>query len=98
MSSFLRRLGRTLAGEEWTWPLAFSQPFNYLLRRLSQTGLRRTLAGGHWAWAALGLAAFALRRARRPVADVRTLRIRPGERIVVGLVPSDTSPGTADTA
>ncbi len=71
---------------------------NYLLRRLSQTGLRRTLAGGHWAWLALALAAFVLRRARRPLADVRMLRIRPGERYVVGLVPGGSAPDANDPA
>jgi MYXO-CTERM domain-containing protein len=71
---------------------------NYLLRRLSQNGLRRTLAGGHWAWAALALAAYALRRARRPVADVRMLRIRPGERFVVGLVSRTSTSDATDPA
>ncbi len=71
---------------------------NYLLRRLSQTGLRRTLAGEHWAWLALAVAAFALRRARRPVADVQMLRIRPGERYVVGLVPRRSASDATDPA
>ena len=56
-----------------------------LLRRLSRSGFRRGMAGEHWAWFALALAAFALRRARRPSEDVTTLELRAGERYVVTL-------------
>lgn len=62
-----------------------------LLRRLSRIGLRRALAGEHWAWAVLAVAAFVLRRSRRPVDDAVSLRVRPGERYVVTL----TAPGSA---
>jgi hypothetical protein len=58
---------------------------DYLLRRLVRTGFRRGLAGGHWAWLALALAAFVLRRARRPYDDAVSLPIRRGERYVVSL-------------
>lgn len=61
-----------------------------LLRRLGRTGLRRGLRGEHWAWFALALAAFVLRRARRPDDDAVSLSVRPGERYEVLL----TDPGT----
>jgi hypothetical protein len=56
-----------------------------ILRRISRAGLRRGMSGEHWAWFALALAAFALRRARRPSEDVTTLELRAGERYVVTL-------------
>lgn len=58
-----------------------------LLRRLARTGLRQTLAGGGWAWLALAAAAYGLRRARRPVDDAVSVRVRPGERLLVSLQP-----------
>jgi hypothetical protein len=89
------RLGQALAEGNLDWLTAAfavsAQPLNHVLRRLSQTGLRRTLAGDHWAWGALGLAAYALRRARQPIPDVHVVRMSPGERFVVGLVPRDSS-------
>lgn len=63
-----------------------------LLRRLSRSGLRRSMAGGGWPWVALALAAYVLRRARRPVDDTVSLRVRPGERYLVSL----TGPDAAD--
>jgi hypothetical protein len=57
-----------------------------LLRRLVRTGLRHGMAGDHWSWLALALAAFVLRRARRPAADrVVSLSVQPGERYLVTL-------------
>lgn len=57
-----------------------------LLRRLVRTGLRHGMAGEHWTWLALALAAFVLRRARRPGADrVVALTVREGERYLVTL-------------
>jgi hypothetical protein len=58
---------------------------DYLLRRLSRSGFRRGLAGEHWAWLALALAAFVLRRARRPIDDTISLPLRRGQRYVVTL-------------
>jgi len=67
---------------------------DYLLRRLGRTGLRRGLAGEHWAWLAIGLAAFVLRRARRPDDDVVSIPIKQGERFLVSLSgPGTTSRG-----
>jgi MYXO-CTERM domain-containing protein len=50
------------------------------------------MAGGGWPWVALALAAYVLRRARRPVDDTVSLRVRPGERYLVSL----TGPDAAD--
>ena len=54
-----------------------------LLRRLGRSGLRRGLRGEHWAWFALALAAYVLRRARRPDDDAVRLSVRAGERYEV---------------
>jgi MYXO-CTERM domain-containing protein len=63
-----------------------------LLRRIARSGFRRVMGGEHWAWGALALAAFVLRRARRPVDDTVSVRVRRGERYVVSLTgPQDAT-------
>ncbi len=69
---------------------------DYLLRRLARAGFRRGVAGEHWAWLALALTAFVLRRARRPVDDAVSLRIRRGERYVVSLSDPDAGRSATD--
>ncbi len=61
-----------------------------LLRRVGRAGLRRGVSGEHWAWLAIALAAFVLRRARRPVDDSVVLPIRAGESYQIHLAdPAD---------
>ena len=63
-----------------------------LLRRLGRAGLRRGLGGEHWAWLALALAAFALRRARRPIDDSVVLPIKAGESYQIHLADAADEP------
>ena len=67
-----------------------------ILRRLGRSGLQRGLGREHWGWLLLGVAALALRRARRagdPVAF--SVPIRTGERFMVTLSdPGATRPTT----
>lgn len=56
------------------------------------------MAGEHWAWAVLALAAFVLRRARRPVDDAVSLRVRQGERYLVTLTAPGSAPDVGERA
>ena len=56
-----------------------------LLRRLLRAAVRRGLAGD-WTWLVIAGCAFVLRRALRPKDDiVSSLRIAPGERILISV-------------
>ncbi|HEY3942299.1 MAG TPA: hypothetical protein VGL60_07420 [Acidimicrobiales bacterium] len=60
---------------------------DWLLRRIARLGFRRALAGEHRAWIAIAIAAFVLRRARRPAEPVAfSTRLRAGDRYEVSLV------------
>lgn len=59
-----------------------------LLRWATRSGLRRGLAGEHWAWLVIGITAYALQRSRRPSEHVERLRLRPGDRYLVRLLPA----------
>jgi len=58
---------------------------DFLLRRLARTGLRQTMAGGSWAWLGVALAAYLLRRARRPADRAVSVRVNAGDRLLVSL-------------
>ena len=58
-----------------------------LLRRVARTGFRRGLGGGHWAWFLIAGSAYALQRARRPDGRTEQLRLRPGDRYLVTVLP-----------
>jgi hypothetical protein len=56
-----------------------------LLRRLLRAAVRRGLAGD-WTWLAVAASAFVLRRALRPKDDlVHSLRLSPGEQILISV-------------
>ena len=63
-----------------------------LLRRLARAAVRRGLAGD-WAWLVIGASAFVLRRALRRKDDlVSSLKISPGEQILISVRNADDPP------
>ena len=63
-----------------------------LLRRLLRAAVRRGLAGD-WTWLVIAGSAFVLRRALRPKDDiVSSLRIAPGEQILISVRGADDPP------
>lgn len=63
-----------------------------LLRRLVRAAVRRGLAGD-WTWLVIAGSAFVLRRALRPKDDiVSSLRIAPGEQILISVRDADDPP------
>ena len=63
-----------------------------LLRRLVRAAVRRGLAGD-WTWLVIAGSAFVLRRALRPKDDiVSSLRIAPGEQILISVRNADDPP------
>jgi hypothetical protein len=56
-----------------------------LLRRLLRSALRRGLAG-NWTWFVVAVCAYVLRRALRDTGGVvTTLRVSPGERLLISV-------------
>jgi hypothetical protein len=56
---------------------------DFLLRRILKAGVRRGL-GGQWSWLVLAGAAYVLRRAINDSgAPVSTLKISPGEQLLI---------------
>ena len=63
-----------------------------LLRRLVRAAVRRGLAGD-WTWLVIAGCAFVLRRALRPKDEiVSSLRIAPGEQILISVRDADDPP------
>jgi hypothetical protein len=63
-----------------------------LLLRLLRSAFRRALAGD-WAWLVIAGSAFMLRRALRPRdALVHSLKIAPGEQILISVRDADDPP------
>ena len=63
-----------------------------LLRRLVRAAVRRGL-DGDWTWLVIAGSAFVLRRALRPKDDiVSSLRIAPGEQILISVRGADDPP------
>ena len=68
-----------------------------LLRRLLRAAVRRGLAGD-WTWLAVAAGAFVLRRALRPRDDlVHSLRLVPGEQIMITVRGPDDAPFPAES-
>jgi hypothetical protein len=72
-----------------------------LLRRLLRAGLRRGLAG-NWTWFVVAGCAFILRRALSDTGGVvSTLRVNPGERLLITVrdpnAPVDSAEGSVTT-
>jgi hypothetical protein len=76
-----------------------------LLRRLLRAAVRRGLAGD-WTWLAVAASAYILRRALRKKDDlVSSLRVSPGEQILISVrnrgdlpFPTPAGPGVAALA
>jgi hypothetical protein len=63
-----------------------------LLRRLLRAAVRRGLAGD-WTWVVIAASAYLLRRALRPRDEiVHSLRIEPGEQILISVRAADDPP------
>jgi hypothetical protein len=68
-----------------------------LLRRLVRAAVRRGLAGD-WIWLAVAAGAFVFRRALRSEDDlVHSLRIVPGEQILISVRGADDPPFSAES-
>ena len=63
-----------------------------LLRRLVRAAVRRGLAGD-WTWLVIAGSAYVLRRALRPKDElVYSLKIAPGEQILISVRDADDPP------
>ena len=69
-----------------------------LLRRLLRAAVRRGLAGD-WTWLVIAACAFTLRRALKDKGGVvSTLRVSPGEQILISVREYDAPPASLESA
>ena len=68
-----------------------------LLRRLLRAAMRRGMAGD-WTWLVIAASAYVLRRALRDKGGVvSTLRVSPGEQILISVREYNAAPAEADS-